>query len=110
MAVLYRYEGCNLRPRRTKSRSSYVVRLDFGASTRRRPRLSANVAAQRRTMSTKSLEIRAMAFISSQNHPMLVRTFKRREDEELKFHYVAHTALDVIEERRGYQTSFQTTF
>lgn len=52
-------------------------------------------------MSAKSLEIRAMAFISSQNHPMLVRTFKGREEDELKFHYVAHTALDVIEERRG---------
>jgi len=30
---------------------------------------------------------------------MLVRTFKGREEDELKFHYVAHTALDVIEER-----------
>lgn len=60
-------------------------------------------------MSAKSLEIRAMAFISSQNHPMLVRTFKGREEDELKFHYVAHTALDVIEERRGYQSSFLIT-
>ena len=75
-------------------------------STRRHPRLSANVAAQRRIMSAKSLEIRAMAFISSQNHPMLVRTFKGREEDELKFHYVAHTALDVMEERRGYHLSF----
>jgi len=74
-------------------------------STRRHPRLSVNVA-QRRIMSAKSLEIRAMAFISSQNHPMLVRTFKGREEDELKFHYVAHTALDVIEERRGYKLSF----
>jgi hypothetical protein len=75
----------------------------FGSSTRRQPRLSANVATPRRMMSARSLEIRAMALISSQNHPMLVRTFKGREEDELKFHYVAHTALDVIEERRGYQ-------
>lgn len=71
-------------------------------------RVYTNVATQRRIMSVKSLEIRAMAFISSQNHPMLVRTFKGREEDELKFHYVAHTALDVIEERRGYQLYFLT--
>jgi hypothetical protein len=59
-------------------------------------------------MSAKLLEIRAMAFISPQNYPILVRTFKRREDDELKFHYVAHTALDVIEERCEYQMSFLT--
>ena len=83
----------------------YVLLFSAPTSTRRHPRLSANVATKRRIMSAKSLEIRAMAFISSQNHPMLVRTFKGREDE-LKFHYVAHTALDVMEERRRYQLSF----
>jgi len=38
-----------------------------------------------------------VAYISSQNHPILVRTFVPGDD--LKYHYVAHTSLDVIEER-----------
>lgn len=86
-----------------------MVKFEPTSSTRRRPRLSAEAATSRWTMSAKSLEIRAMAFISSQNQPMLVRTFKGREEDELKFHYVAHTALDVIEERRGYQSFFLIT-
>lgn len=39
----------------------------------------------------------AVAFISPQNHPILIRTFEK--GDELKYHYVAHTSLDVIEER-----------
>jgi hypothetical protein len=44
------------------------------------------------------LRLNAVAFISPQNHPILIRTFQKREDD-LKYHYIAHTSLDVIEER-----------
>ncbi|KAH7929490.1 Sedlin [Leucogyrophana mollusca] len=43
------------------------------------------------------LRLNAVAFISPQNHPILIRTFQK--GDELKYHYVAHTSLDVIEER-----------
>ena len=43
------------------------------------------------------LRLNAVAFISPQNYPILVRTFQK--GQELKYHYVAHTSLDVIEER-----------
>jgi len=41
--------------------------------------------------------LNAVAFISPQNHPILIRTFSKQD--ELKYHYIAHTSLDVIEER-----------
>jgi len=44
------------------------------------------------------LRLNAVAFISPQNHPILIRTFVKQQDE-LKYHYIAHTSLDVIEER-----------
>jgi hypothetical protein len=43
------------------------------------------------------LRLNAVAFISPHNHPILIRTFEK--GDELKYHYVAHTSLDVIEER-----------
>jgi len=43
------------------------------------------------------LRLNAVAFISPQNHPILIRTFTKQD--ELKYHYIAHTSLDVIEER-----------
>ncbi|KAJ8583770.1 Sedlin [Rhizopogon salebrosus TDB-379] len=43
------------------------------------------------------LRLNAVAFISPQNHPILIRTFQK--GDELKYHYIAHTSLDVIEER-----------
>jgi len=42
------------------------------------------------------LKLNAIAFISPQNHPILIRTTAK---DELKYHYIAHTSLDVIEER-----------
>ncbi|KAJ7638787.1 Sedlin [Roridomyces roridus] len=45
-------------------------------------------------MSRKVLD--AVAFISAQNHPILVHTFS---SNAIKYHYIAHTSLDVIEER-----------
>lgn len=42
------------------------------------------------------LKLNAVAFISPQNHPILIRTFAK---DDLKYHYIAHTSLDVIEER-----------
>jgi hypothetical protein len=43
------------------------------------------------------LRLNAVAFISPQNHPILIRTFSKQD--ELKYHYIAHTSLDVFEER-----------
>ncbi|KAG8877626.1 hypothetical protein FRB98_006607 [Tulasnella sp. 332] len=43
--------------------------------------------------------LNAVAYISFQNHPILVRTFVNNQRDDLKYHYVAHTSLDVIEER-----------
>ncbi|KAJ7283682.1 Sedlin [Mycena rebaudengoi] len=48
-------------------------------------------------MSPKTLN--AVAFISPQNHPILIRTFTKHDDHAIKYHYIAHTSLDVIEER-----------
>lgn len=46
-----------------------------------------------------SLELNAVAFISSQNHPILIRTFTGQDEHAIKYHYIAHTSLDIIEER-----------
>jgi len=48
-------------------------------------------------MMPTALRLNAVAFISPQNHPILIRTFSKQD--ELKYHYIAHTSLDVIEER-----------
>ncbi|KZT24534.1 Sedlin [Neolentinus lepideus HHB14362 ss-1] len=45
------------------------------------------------------LRLNAVAFISPQNHPILIRPFSQSKDEQLKYHYLAHTSLDVFEER-----------
>jgi trafficking protein particle complex subunit 2 len=46
-----------------------------------------------------NLNLAAVAFISSQNHPILVRAFSGSPEDLLKYHYIAHTSLDVIDER-----------
>ena len=45
--------------------------------------------------------INAVAFVSSQNHPILIRTFgqERENNRDIRYHYIAHTSLDVFEER-----------
>jgi hypothetical protein len=45
------------------------------------------------------LRLQAVAFVSPQNQPILVRTFNVDPNEELKYHYLSHTSLDVFEER-----------
>jgi len=45
------------------------------------------------------LRLNAVAFVSAQNHPVLIRTFSQPRQDELKYHYIAHTSLDVVEER-----------
>jgi len=54
-------------------------------------------------MATRATRLNAVAYISANNYPILVRTFVNQENrtaqDELKYHYVAHTSLDVIEER-----------
>jgi len=44
-----------------------------------------------------NLKLNAVAFISPQNHPILIRSFNKQD--AIKYHYIAHTSLDVIEER-----------
>ncbi|KAF9534897.1 trafficking protein particle complex 2 [Crepidotus variabilis] len=46
-----------------------------------------------------SLKLNAVAFVSPQNHPILIRTFNNQDEHAIKYHYIAHTSLDVIEER-----------
>jgi hypothetical protein len=46
-----------------------------------------------------NLTLNAVAFISPQNHPIFIRTFSKQNEHAIKYHYVAHTSLDVIEER-----------
>ncbi|KAG5724494.1 Trafficking protein particle complex subunit 2-like protein [Termitomyces sp. T112] len=46
-----------------------------------------------------NLRLNAVAFISPQNHPILIRTFAKQDEHSIKYHYIAHTSLDVIEER-----------
>ena len=45
--------------------------------------------------------LNAVAFVSSQNHPILIRTFgqERENNKDIRYHYIAHTSLDVFEER-----------
>ncbi|KAK7470680.1 hypothetical protein VKT23_002102 [Stygiomarasmius scandens] len=45
------------------------------------------------------LRVNAVAFVSAQNHPIIVRTFSAQDETAIKYHYIAHTSLDVIEER-----------
>lgn len=52
-----------------------------------------------------NLRLNAVAFISSNNHPILIRTFAKQDEHAIKFHYIAHTSLDVIEERGRYTFS-----
>ncbi|KAH6914934.1 trafficking protein particle complex 2 [Coprinopsis sp. MPI-PUGE-AT-0042] len=48
-----------------------------------------------------ALRLNAVAFISPQNHPILIRTFSESDEGAIKYHYIAHTSLDIIEERAG---------
>ncbi|TMW68311.1 hypothetical protein Poli38472_005779 [Pythium oligandrum] len=41
--------------------------------------------------------ISCVAVIGAANSPLFIRTFE--EDEDLGFHYIAHVALDIIEEK-----------
>lgn len=50
------------------------------------------------------LRVNAVALISPESHPILIRTFQK--GDELKYHYVAHTSLDVIEERSQHPLFF----
>lgn len=47
------------------------------------------------------VHLSAVAFVSSQNHPILIRTFgqERENSGDIRYHYIAHTSLDVFEER-----------
>ncbi len=49
-----------------------------------------------------NLKINAVAFVSPQNHPILIRAFSNQDDHTFKYHYIAHTSLDVVEERGSF--------
>lgn len=34
-----------------------------------------------------------------QNQPILIKTYLKNNEHPIKYHYIAHTSLDVIEER-----------
>ncbi|CAL1711547.1 unnamed protein product [Somion occarium] len=55
------------------------------------------------------LRLNAVAFVSPQNHPILIRTFEQPRQDELKYHYIAHTSLDVIDERIQAATASKST-
>lgn len=38
---------------------------------------------------------------------MLVKSFSDKQDDELKYHYIAHTSLDVIEERSAFHLLYR---
>lgn len=44
-----------------------------------------------------------IAIIGKANNPLYLRVFNKleEEDDDYKFHYISHTALDIIEERVG---------
>jgi hypothetical protein len=46
-----------------------------------------------------NLGLTAVAFISPQNHPILLRALSGSSEDLLKYHYLSHTSLDVIDER-----------
>ena len=37
------------------------------------------------------------AVVGKQNNPLYIQTFN--QDDELKFHFIVHTSLDIVEER-----------
>lgn len=51
------------------------------------------------------LKLNAVAFVSPQNHPILIRTFNKQDEHEIKYHYITHTSLDVVDERGAYHVS-----
>jgi hypothetical protein len=42
--------------------------------------------------------VACVAVVGKQNNPLYVRVFREHEDK-LKYHYVVHTSLDVVDER-----------
>ena len=52
------------------------------------------------------LGLAAVAFVSLQNHPILDRSFSPKHDDLLKYHYIAHTSLNVIDERSACPSFF----
>ncbi|ORZ02356.1 Sedlin [Syncephalastrum racemosum] len=45
-----------------------------------------------------SSEINCIALIGKQNNPLYIKNFSKTHPD-LKYHYIAHTSIDVIEER-----------
>lgn len=45
------------------------------------------------------LRLNAVAFISSQNQPILIHNYTSLEQDDLKYHYISHVSLDIVEEK-----------
>jgi len=56
----------------------------------------------------RPLKVNAIALISQANHPIIVRPFT--DEDPLKYHYVAHTSLDVVEERLAMGPKFMDCY
>jgi hypothetical protein len=47
-----------------------------------------------------NMSVCCVAIVGKSNNPLYLRVFQSLEDEpSLKFHYITHTALDIIEEK-----------
>ncbi|CAB4381494.1 unnamed protein product [Rhizophagus irregularis] len=47
-----------------------------------------------------NIKIQSIAIIGKQNNPLYIKNFSKSHPD-LKFHYIAHTSCDVIDERAG---------
>lgn len=45
------------------------------------------------------MQVYCVAIIHKDNYPIWIKVFDTEADDELKFHYIAHTSLDIIEEK-----------
>ncbi|PWN27687.1 hypothetical protein BDZ90DRAFT_279466 [Jaminaea rosea] len=54
-------------------------------------------------------KIRCLAVISASNAPLYLRSFGQKDTQQadLRFHFIAHGALDIVEERAGNRASEQ---
>ncbi|RUS18797.1 trafficking protein particle complex subunit 2-like protein [Endogone sp. FLAS-F59071] len=49
-------------------------------------------------MTSSTIEVNCIAIIGKQNNPLYIKNFSATHPD-LKYHYIAHTSIDVIEER-----------
>jgi len=74
------------------------------------PRLASQTSPRPRLSSKAELmRVACVAVIGKENEPLFLQTFaESKEDSGLRFHYHAHTALDVIEEKLTKKPAYST--